>query len=217
MLSVEFRKAGWNVDFYTVNGLPPQAEPGSLRRTGPLSLFGLGVSKANSPESRHGRELTEALTGVRLLTGLDADQIDALYLPGGLGCMFDMNRDRELHRIILQMYKKNKLLSGVCHATSTFALVKEQEHSIVANKRITGFPKRLDQIMQILGLIDRKFLPLPLSNDDLLTQAGARLRWYHRLWAIINPRYTRIDRPFVTGMGPKAASTVARKVIGLLG
>ena len=51
----EFRGAGWNVVLFTVDGSPPKVDPSSLKRTGPLSWFGLGVSKANSPESPRGR------------------------------------------------------------------------------------------------------------------------------------------------------------------
>ncbi len=38
-------------------------------------------------------------------------------------------------------------------------------------------------------------------------------RWRHKLLAALNPRYTRVDPPFVTGMGPKAARKVAREII----
>ena len=56
----EFLEAGWEIELFTVDGSPPEVDPSSLKRTGPLSLFGLGVSRANSPESKRGRELTAA-------------------------------------------------------------------------------------------------------------------------------------------------------------
>ncbi len=69
----EFRNAGWDVALFTVDGSPPKVDPTSLKRTGPLSWFGLGVSKANSPESPRGRELVAAIEGVRPLADLDPE------------------------------------------------------------------------------------------------------------------------------------------------
>jgi putative intracellular protease/amidase len=209
----EFRKAGWEVALFTVDGSPPKVDPTSLKRTGPLSWFGLGVSKANSPESPRGRELTAAIDGARPVTELDPSTIDALYLPGGHGCLFDVNRNPELHNVIGALHRGGKPLSGVCHATSTYAFVEEENQPIVQGRAITGFPELVDTIMTSAGLVDKDFLPIPFSNDEALEDAGARLSWRNKLLAALNPRYTRVDWPFVTGMGPKAARNVARAII----
>jgi putative intracellular protease/amidase len=209
----EFRSAGWEVALFTVDGSPPKVDPTSLKRTGPLSWFGLGVSKANSPESPHGRELMAAIEGVRPLSDLDPTIVDALYLPGGHGCLFDVNRSEALHGVIGELYRNDKPLSGVCHATSTYAFVEADGAAIVTGKRLTGFPEFVDTIMTSAGLVQKEFLPIPFSNDRALADAGADLSMFNKLLAALNPRYTRVDPPFVTGMGPKAARSVARKVI----
>jgi len=209
----EFRKAGWKVMLFTVDGSPPTPDPASLKRTGPLSWFGFGVSRANSPESQRGGELTAALEAVLPLSEMLPDEVDALYLPGGHGCLFDVNRNQDLHSVIDEMYRGGKPLSGVCHATSTFAFVEEDGVSVVAGKAFTGFPEFVDTIMSSTGLVQKQFLPIPFSNDRALQRAGADLKMHHKLSAALNPRYTRVDRPFVTGMGPKAARNVARVII----
>jgi putative intracellular protease/amidase len=209
----EFRRAGWDVALFTVDGSPPTVDPTSLKRTGPLSWFGLGVSKANSPESPRGRELMAAIEEVRPLSDLDPTIVDALYLPGGHGCLFDVNRSEALHGVIGELYRDRKPLSGVCHATSTYAFVEADGAPIVAGKRVTGFPELVDTIMSSTGLVQKEFLPIPFSNDRALSDAGAKLTWRHKLLAALNPRYTRVDPPFVTGMGPKAARKVARETI----
>ena len=61
-----------------------------------------------------------------------------------------------------------------------------------------------------LGMVYDAYLPLPLINDDELRRAGAQI---NPLAALANPRYTVVDLPFITGVGPKAASRVARNVI----
>ncbi len=209
----EFRNAGWDVALFTVDGSPPKVDPTSLKRTGPLSWFGFGVSKANSPESPRGRELMAAIEGLRPLSDLDPSAIDALYLPGGHGCLFDINRSEALHGVIGELHRNGKPLSGVCHATSTYAFVEADGRPIVAGKRFTGFPEFVDTIMSSTGLVKKEFLPIPFSNDQALADAGADLSMFNKLLAALNPRYTRVDPPFVTGMGPKAARSVARKVI----
>ncbi len=210
---VEFRKAGWEIDLYTVGGNKPKPDPSSLKRTGPLSLLGYGVSNRNSPDNPLGEELMHRFNSVKALSEVNADKIDVLYLPGGFGCMFDMNRNEQLHTLIMDLNKKEKVLSGVCHATSTFAFVDEGEGSIVKGKKVTGFPKSLDLAAVGVGMVDPEFLPLPFSNEDMIKKAGADLKWYNRLIAALNPLYVRTDWPFITGVGPKAARRVSKKII----
>ena len=209
----EFRKAGYEVQFYTVDGKLPQPDPLSLKITGPLSWVGMGISRGIAPDSPAGRELAGRLASVRPLAELNPDEVDALYLPGGHGCLFDMNRSPALHRVIAALYRQGKPLAGVCHATSTYAFVEENGESIVKGKKLTGFPQALDDLLSGLGGVAAAFLPLPFSNDRALQDAGAQLTWVNQLLAALNPGYVRVDPPFVSGMGPKAARPVARAVV----
>jgi putative intracellular protease/amidase len=213
----EFRKAGCEVSFYTVDGKLPQPDPLSLKLTGPLSWFGFGISGLIAPDSLAGRDLAGRLQAVRPLAQLDPEKMDALYLPGGHGCLFDMNRNPALHRVIAQMYRSGKPLAGVCHATSTFAFVENNGQSIVNGKKLTGFPQALDDALSGVGGVAEAFLPLPFSNDRALQKAGAKITWTNQLMAALNPAYTRVDPPFISGMGPKAARPVARAVLQVLG
>jgi putative intracellular protease/amidase len=212
----EFRKAGSEVAFYTVDGKLPQPDPLSLRLTGPLSWFGFGISGLIAPDSLAGRDLAAQLQSVKPLSQLDPEKVDGLYLPGGHGCLFDMNRNPALHRIIVQMYSSGKPLAGVCHATSTFAFVKNNGKSIVNGRRLTGFPQMLDELLPGIGGVAKEFLPLPFSNDQALQEGGAKISWLNQLAAALNPGYIRIDPPFISGMGPKAARPVARAVLRAL-
>lgn len=168
----EFTQAGFAVNFFTVNGKPAKADPVSLKRTRILNRLGYGVPGRIAPESAPGRELQDRLKKVRPVSQIDANHTDVLYLSGGHGCLFDMNRNENLHRKIEQLYHNHKLLSGVCHATSTFAQVFDHGKPITRNKKITGFPEMLDRIMLRTGGIYRDYLPLPLSNDRLLQEGG---------------------------------------------
>jgi putative intracellular protease/amidase len=208
-----FRDAGWTVELYTVDGRPAFPDPLSLRPTGPAALMGLGMPASIGPKTPRGSELVRALDGVQPLSHLDPEKPDALYLPGGHGCLFDVNRNPDLHAVIRRLYERGCLLSAVCHATSTFAFVEVNGRSIVAGHAMTGFPHAMDRALIPLHLVRREFLPLPLVNDAELRRAGARLSLVDEALAVANPRYLRKSLPFITGVGPKAAAGVARAVV----
>jgi putative intracellular protease/amidase len=207
----EFNAAGWDVVFYTPTGQAPSPDPKSVRYTNPLArAVGYGTSREDGPESGLGRELLGQLESPLPLSRFDVAGTDGLYVVGGHGALEDVDPNPELHRIVEALHKEDRMLSAVCHATSTFAFARSNGHSIVEGKAITGFPNFVDQVMCRMGMVDRKFLPLPLSNDGELRKAGARI---NPVAAALNPRRTKEDAPFITGMGPKAAGEVARKVI----
>jgi putative intracellular protease/amidase len=210
---IEFQKAGWKIELYTLDGGAPKADPASLKKTGPLALMGLGVSSCIAPGSELGNQVTEALKGVRPVSELEPGRLDALYLPGGHGCLFDLNVNPTLHAKIGELHASGKLLSGVCHATSTYAFVKSGGRAITEGKRMTGFPEPMDRALVAGRLVPKQFLPIPFSNDGKLKEGGARLGVVNQLIALMNPTYTRVDPPFFTGTGPKAAKQTARNVI----
>ncbi|MFW7381297.1 MAG: hypothetical protein ACOH5I_20955 [Oligoflexus sp.] len=211
-----FRDEGYEIDFYTVNGKAARADPLSLTKTGPLSLLGLGLPRSIAPETSRGKGLVASLNDVKALSSLDPEEMDALYLPGGHGCLFDVNRNSDLHAIIARLYERDCILSGVCHATSTFAYVSVHEKSIVSGHALTGFPHALDKILIKTGMVRREFLPLPLINDDKLKEANANHSVLDEALAIANPRHIKVSLPFITGVGPKSAAPVAHALVEAL-
>jgi putative intracellular protease/amidase len=208
-----FERAGADITFYTVDGSPPRPDPLSIKQTGPAALLGIGVPQGIAPHTARGAALRERLLEVAPVAALDPARCDALYLPGGHGCLFDVNQSPVLHRKIADLYTQKALLSAVCHATSTFALTTIGGRSIVAGHELTGFPDPLDQALIRLGLVHGDYLPLPLINDDALRAGGASLSRLDVVAATLNPRTVRVSLPFITGVGPKAAAPTARRVL----
>jgi len=211
-----FEAAGAALEFYTVDGSQPKPDPLSIKKS-PLYALGLGVSPAMAPDTTKGAALRARLLEVQPVSAMDPTEIDAIYLPGGHGCLFDVNRHTGLHEKISELYARGALLSGVCHATSTFAFAKVDGHSIIQGHRLTGFPNPLDQALIRMGMVRQEFLPLPLINDHELRLAGAKLSKMDVLGAVLDPHHLRVSLPFVTGVGPKAAVPVARVVLAQLG
>ncbi len=210
-----FEQAGVGLELYTVDGSPPKPDPLSVKKS-PLFMVGLGVSAAIAPDTDKGIALRGRLLEVAPLSALDPSRVDAIYLPGGHGCLFDINTNATLHRKIADLFSRGAILSGVCHATSTFSYVTVNGQPITRGHALTGFPNPLDQTLIRLGLVHPEFLPLPLINDDELRRGGAKLSKRDVLGATLNPRTTRISLPFITGVGPKAAAPVAQAVLEAL-
>lgn len=213
----QFKKAGWSIDLYTVDAKPATADPKSLEYRSLLSFLGLGVRKSFSPDAELGKEISYmARYEVQAIASMNVDAVDVIYIPGGHGCLFDVNSNEVLHQKILEAYHKGKMLSAVCHGTSSFAFVEEGGRSIVAGKKMTGFPDFLDNILLKAGWVYKAYTPLPFSNEQKMRKAGAVISRLSHLWSIINPFHRVTDLPFITGVGPKAAGRVAKKVVRLL-
>ncbi|WMJ73171.1 DJ-1/PfpI family protein [Cytophagaceae bacterium ABcell3] len=211
----EFQKSGSEINFYTVNGHQPKGDPKSLEKNEVMSTFGLGLSESFSPDTEIGKEIVNKFSQVQPVGNMNTDETDIIYLPGGHGCLFDVNIDRELHQKILEAYQKGKLLSAVCHGTSTFGFVNDGSKPIVADKKMTGFPEKLDNILLKAGWVHEKFVPIPYSNEDKMKKSGAKVSNFNFLRSLFTPGHTEVDYPFVTGVGPKAAENVAKKTLKL--
>lgn len=211
---LEFNRANWHIELYTAEGKNPVADPRSLEVREFLSLFGLGLSKSFAPDTKVGMELLRHMQFVKPISELDMG-LDALYIPGGHGCLFDVNLNDDLHEKIKEFYFEGKPLSAVCHGTSAFAFVEAGGKSIIDNKKVTGFPELLDDILVKVGWVDESFLPIPYSNEKAMKDAGGIVSPFNFLLSLVYPTYHIVDFPFVTGIGPKAAQNVARKVITL--
>lgn len=212
---VEFERAGFTSRFFTPTGAAPAPDPRSVRHSHALArALGDGTSREEGPESEDGRRLVQALAHVRPVAELDARAVDALYLPGGHGALFDVDANPDVHRAIERLHAAGLPLTGVCHATSAFAGARATSgRPLVEGRALTGFPAPLDTALVALGMVEPHFLPFPRINDAVLREAGARLGPARVAAAMLNPLYVVEDGPFITGTGPKSAAGVARRLV----
>lgn len=57
----------------------------------------------------------KALKNTTPVSELNAKDFDAVYLPGGHGCMWDMPDNDALSRLISEVYEKGGVVGAVCH------------------------------------------------------------------------------------------------------
>jgi putative intracellular protease/amidase len=212
----QFKASNIEVALFTPHGKKANPDPTTIIKTGIFSALGFGTPRCIAPDTEIGKELLEKLDQVDSFNNMNTKNFDAIYIPGGHGCLQDINRDSTLHQKILEFYIDKKILSGVCHATSTFTFVTFNNLPITHGKKLTGFPDFLDNNLVRVGLVPKQFLPLPISNDKLLKKSGANFNVCNQALAVLFPTYYRVDAPFVTGTGPKAAKRVAAETIKLL-
>lgn len=212
----EFKEADWGIDFFTVAAQPAVADPKSLEVRPILSAIGIGLRKSYSPETELGKEISYmARYETQAISKLDVSKFDAIYVPGGHGCLFDVNTHANLHSKILEAYHKGITLAAVCHGTSVFSFVKNNGVSIASGKRMIGFPDFMDKLLLKFGLIHENYLPLPFSNEQKMREGGVIITKFDLILSAINPFLKKSDGLFITGVGPKAACGVAKKVIKL--
>ena len=75
------------------------------------------------------------------------EDYDAIVLTGGLGAMIDMCNYYNLHKLIMDAYRSNKLIGALCYAVSTLVFLRDPENdykSIIYGKRITAHPAAWD-------------------------------------------------------------------------
>lgn len=66
---------------------------------------------------------------------------DAVVVVGGHGAMFDINRNREVHRILREAYYAEKIVAAECHGTGALAFARDRHgNSLIRGRRVTGFP-----------------------------------------------------------------------------
>ncbi|MBA3661688.1 MAG: DJ-1/PfpI family protein [Gammaproteobacteria bacterium] len=211
-----FEANGWQALFFTLDGKQPTADPNSVVIRPLLCHVGLGTKPEFAPSSEIGLKFLQALqNNMQAVDEISIKDIDALYVAGGHGALFDINVALSVHKKIKEAFEAGKIISAVCHGVSALAFVQESNQAIVKGKKITCFPDLEDDLLIPLGLVDKKFLPLPYRNEQKLREAGALMDVSQRLLSLLNPSYYVVDFPFVTGVGPKAAQDVAEAVATL--
>ncbi len=72
---------------------------------------------------------------------------DAIVLTGGLGAMFDMANNYNLHKLIMDAYHSGKLIGGLCYAIATLCFCRDSfngNKSIVYGHKIVCHPHAWD-------------------------------------------------------------------------
>ena len=147
-----------------------------------------------------------ALANTLKLSGIKADEYDALFYPGGHGPLWDLAEDPHSIALVEAMYVSGKPVAAVCHAPGVLKGATLADGSaLVKGKSLTGFSNSEEAAVQLTDVV-------PFLLEDLLQEKGANYSsaddWQP---------YTVTDGNLITGQNPASSEQVAQALLKKLG
>ena len=170
---------------------------------------GVPVDPNSEPDERQAREWSEAIDGLRDTPSIDeveADDYDAVYLPGGHGTMFDLPDNERLHALLGAFERAGKPIACVCHAPAVFTgMRRDHGQPFVAGRAVASFT---DSEERAVGGESR----IPFLLESRLRELGADFHGADD-WQSNAVR----DGLLITGQNPQSSAAVAARLIEALG
>jgi putative intracellular protease/amidase len=147
----------------------------------------------------------QALANTVRLSGVNAQDFDAVFYPGGHGPLWDLAEDADSIRLIETMLAAGKPVAAVCHAPGVLKGVKGPDgEALVKGKRVTGFTNTEEEAVGLTKVV-------PFLVEDTLKQLGGEFSkagdWQP---------YVLTDGLLVTGQNPASSEEGARALLALL-
>lgn len=151
------------------------------------------------------RAAQQALAATLPLASLNADELDAVFYPGGHGPLWDLAEDRDSIALIEHMFARGKPVAAVCHAPGVLRHAKKPDGTpLVQGKRVTGFTNSEEDAVQLSAVV-------PFLVEDELKRLGGQFErvddWHS---------YSVIDGHLVTGQNPGSSAATAQNLLKLL-
>jgi putative intracellular protease/amidase len=188
-------KAGYEVDFVSPNG-------GSV-------TFGY-LNKSNSIQRKYldDAKLLSKLKSTLAPKEVEASSYKALYYVGGGAAMFGVPENKNIQKIAITIYEKNRgVVSAVCHGSAGIVNLKTSNGEyIYKGKNVNGYPDKFER----LGAAYYK--EFPFSIEQVLIKNGGKFSYSQKN----RDQYYQVDGRLVTGQDPSSAKIVAQKIIEIL-
>ncbi|MFE8069904.1 type 1 glutamine amidotransferase domain-containing protein [Marinobacteraceae bacterium S3BR75-40.1] len=187
---LKLREAGHEVTVSSVAGGPVPVDPNS---------------EPEAAQKEAWAEAIEQLKDTPAFLELNADDFDAVYLPGGHGTVFDMPYNRALHQLLYDFDRTGRVIASVCHAPAVFAGMRDKDGKpFIAGRKVSGFS---DSEEQGVGGVEK----VPFLLESRLKELGADYQPGDD-WQPIAVQ----DGKLITGQNPQSSAAVADKLIAAL-
>lgn len=187
----EFDRAGYQIDFASLNGDTPFLDALNLAGDPDNLAFLVGKGWADMQKAKN-------------LSDVDVSPYGAIFMPGGLAPMVDMPEHPLLKQVIKETYERDAVVGAVCHGPVSLLNVKLSDGSFLLNgKNISSFTNDEEANYAIADV--------PFELETALTNQGAI---FHKTdpWQA----FSIADGNLVTGQNPASAKGVAEKMIAIL-
>jgi putative intracellular protease/amidase len=145
------------------------------------------------------------LQNTTAIATVNAEDYDAIFLPGGHGTMWDFPTSADLTRLLETFDRQQKVIAAVCHAPAAFVPVQGQSgEPLVKGRVVTGFTDSEEKAVQLEQVV-------PFLLETKLRELGGDFQ----LAADFTP-HVQQDGRLITGQNPASSGPAAEKVLQAL-
>ncbi|WCM87762.1 type 1 glutamine amidotransferase domain-containing protein [Acidovorax sp. NCPPB 3576] len=192
-----FKDAGAEITLASPQGGQPPLDPKSDEpdaQTDATRRF-----KADTEAQKH-------LASTLALSGMNPDDFDAVFYPGGHGPLWDLAEDAHSIALIENTFADRKPLALVCHAPGVLRHTKTVGGlPLVQGRKVTGFTNTEEEGVQLTKIV-------PFLVEDMLKERGGQYAKGPD-WA----PFVLTDGLLVTGQNPASSEPAAHALLKLLG
>lgn len=191
-----FIDAGADVTLASPAGGQPPVDPKSE-----LDDFQTQATKRFDADQVAQKQLSSTIS----LDGVNADDFDAVFYPGGHGPLWDLTDNSHSIALIESFLNNEKPIAAVCHASAVLLNAKNgQGEPIVKGKAVTGFSNSEEDAVQLTDIV-------PFLLEDELKNKGGEYQkvsdWHS---------FVVQDGLIITGQNPASSESAAEKLLLLL-
>jgi putative intracellular protease/amidase len=191
-----FRDSGARISLASSKGGRIPLDPASCQDPW---LSESGKEFLNDPQA------TQLAAASQMLTEVDSDQVDGLYIVGGAGAMTDLPKNQALGRLLAALAVRRRPVAAVCHGVAGLAAARYADGTpLIAKRQVTGFSNAEEE--QVGNVQQLEVLP-----EDLLRSLGA-------VYSCADPwlEHVVVDGVLLTGQNPASARLLAQRLIEVL-
>ncbi|MGD6818855.1 type 1 glutamine amidotransferase domain-containing protein [Metabacillus sp. 84] len=186
---IEFVNSGFQVSAASPNGGRIPIDPNSVQETPPDEW----------------EEAISMLQNTEVLSALNPQDFNGIFLPGGHGTMFDLPDDPSLQKALAHFAENNKVIGAVCHGPAGFVGTKLSNGKfLVDGVSLTGFTNEEEQQTGLDSL-------MPFLLESKLREQGAQFEG-----AAAYSDHVVTDTRFVTGQNPQSSKSAAKAFVEAL-
>ena len=164
------------------------------------------IDPRSAPETAEERErVADALaplTATERLADVDPVNVDALFITGGHGTMFDLAQDERLRRLIETLWAEGKPIAAVCHGVSALVEARGPDGApLVEGFRLTAFTDDEEREVGLAGAV-------PFLLESRLRELGSD-------FVAGEPWSDHVEEHdlLITGQNPQSSASAARSFV----
>lgn len=147
----------------------------------------------------------QALANTVRLAGIDQQDFDTVFYPGGHGPLWDLAESADSIQLIESFDRAGKPIGFVCHAPGALRHVKAASGSpLIQGKQVTGFTNSEEAAVELTDVV-------PFLIEDEFIKLGA----HYQKGADWAPFVVK-DGNLITGQNPASSEDVAKAILNYI-